>query len=107
MKSIFDVKYGVESSQVLDIYIPDKNKYPVFVYFHGGGLERGDKKQNFISDLVAKGVAVVSANYRMYPNAVYPEYIEDAASVVTWVKENIGKYGEINGLFVGGSSAGG
>ena len=53
------------------------------------------------------GVAVVSANYRMYPNAKYPDFLEDAADAVAWVFENIGKYGKINGIYVGGSSAGG
>ena len=54
-----------------------------------------------------KGVAVVSANYRLYPDAKYPDFIEDAAEAVYWVSENIGSYGKCEKMFVGGSSAGG
>jgi hypothetical protein len=57
--------------------------------------------------MVSHGVAVVSANYRMYPSAKYPDFLEDAADAVAWVFENIGNYGKINGIYVGGSSAGG
>ena len=93
---------------MLDIYLPDKDTFPVFVYFHGGGLESGSKSDNkFFGALAEKGVAVISADYRMYPSAVFPEYIEDAAEVVSWVYSNIDTYGKVTGVFVGGSSAGG
>ena len=99
-------------SQVLDLYLPEQESFPVFVYFHGGGLENGDKLGSagvpqFIQALVAQGVAVASANYRMYPEAVFPEYLRDAACAVAWVRRNIGDYGTCTGLYVGGSSAGG
>ena len=32
----------------------------------------------------SRGIAVVSANYRMYPAAKYPQYIEDTAKAVAW-----------------------
>jgi dipeptidyl aminopeptidase/acylaminoacyl peptidase len=57
--------------------------------------------------LANNGIAVISANYRMYPNAMYPEFIEDAAKAVAWTKENISNYGKWEEIFVGGSSAGG
>lgn len=42
IKSILDVKYGNEGLQMLDIHIPEGDKFPVFIYLHGGGLECGD-----------------------------------------------------------------
>ena len=73
MKEFLDIKYGNEPLQMLDVYIPDCESFPVFVYFHGGGIEAGKKENFFIPYLVEKGVAVVSANYRMYPDAKYPD----------------------------------
>lgn len=109
MKIYKDISYcniGHER-QVLDVYIPETDSFPVFVYFHGGGLEAGDKNAKFIKDLVNKGVGVVSANYRMYPSAVYPEFVRDAAAAVAWTYKHINEYGNCTKYFVGGSSAGG
>lgn len=110
MKSVNDIRYSDigHERQVLDIYLPKANRFPVFIYFHGGGLNSGDKSNHiFVNDLVNDGIAVVCANYRLYPFAVFPQFIQDAAADVVWVKNNIGNYGECTGLFVGGSSAGG
>ena len=92
----------------LDLFAPDGDFDTVFVYFHGGGLEYGDKESAdvFAPYLTSHGIAVVSANYRMYPNAAYPDFICDAAEAVAWanryMKEEIG----CDKLYVGGSSAG-
>lgn len=110
MRTITDVCYSKEADQYLDIHLPEEKCFPVFVYFHGGGIERGDKAggvQMFVEHLTAHGIAVVSANYRMYPTAKYPEFLEDAAKAVAWTFENMKDYGEVTGVYVGGSSAGG
>lgn len=111
MKQIKDISYGEFSMQKLDLFLPECNcnEFSIFVYFHGGGLEGGDKSDfNLAAEYLANhGTAVVSANYRMYPAAVYPEFIRDAAEVVAWVNNHIAEYGKCRGIFVGGSSAGG
>ena len=111
MKSFTDICYSEETEQYLDVHLPECDRFPVFLYFHGGGIERGDKaaKRNdaFIKHLTDKGIAVASANYRMYPIAKYPDFIEDAAAATAWVFENMKTYGEVTGIYVGGSSAGG
>lgn len=109
MKSIKDICYSQKSNQYLDVYLPENNSFPVFLYFHGGGLERGDKavRTSFIDTLTNYGIAVVSANYRMYPDAKYPDFLYDAAEATAWVFNNMKQYGEVTGIFVGGSSAGG
>lgn len=94
--------------QVLDLYLPDAESFPVFIYFHGGGIEAGHKAGDFFFESLQKyGIAVISADYRMYPQAVYPEFIRDAASAVAWAKKHMGEYGKVTGIYVGGSSAGG
>ena len=109
MKMIKDIIYGTQDSesQVLDLYLPEAEAADVLFYFHGGGLENGNKSGGIrFEQLVNAGKAVISANYRMYPKAVFPEFLEDAAAVVNWAKENLSNYIKINHLFVSGSSAG-
>ena len=108
MRKIENIKYSKFEECALDIYLPENSKFSTFIYFHGGGLESGDKKDAEIlaSYLAKKGVAVVSANYRMYPTAVFPDYIKDCASCVAWVFSHIKEYGQSNNIYVGGSSAG-
>lgn len=113
MKIIENISYTLlgHPEQKLDVYLPDTDTFPVFVYFHGGGIINGDKAgrecKAFIPEVVKQGIAVVSANYRMYPEAHYPEFICDCAGVVAWARKHMGEYGSVTGLFVGGSSAGG
>ena len=111
MKEFLDIYYTEEKHpmQMLDIYLPDAESFPVFIYFHGGGLESGnrtasEKARRFLAE---NGVCVVSVEYRMYPEVTYPAFIEDCAAAVAWVKKNIANYGNAEGLYVGGSSAGG
>ncbi len=109
MKIIEDVAYGKHENNVLDIYLAEKENAPSFIYFHGGGLESCSYKgtKELMESLANKGINCISAEYRMYPNAKFPEYLQDAANAVRWVKNNLDKYTTYNGLFVGGSSAGG
>lgn len=112
MKEIKNVFYAgnCDDRQTLDIYLPECDSFKVFVYFHGGGLCGGSKNGyggKFAEYLTSRDICVVSAEYRMYPDAKYPDFIEDAASAVAWVKKNIGSYGKSQGIYVGGSSAGG
>ena len=96
------------NAQSLDLYLPEKETFPVLVYFHGGGLVNGDKARAvFYEELQQKGVAVISANYRMYPEAAYPDFLKDAAMAVSWAYKHMGEYGNVTGIYVGGSSAGG
>lgn len=109
MKTFLNLKYGAAPVQSLDLYLPDADSFPLFLYFHGGGLERGSRADTgcFAADLAPRGVAFATADYRMYPDAAFPDYIEDAAAAVAWILEHIGDYGRCTGVFVGGSSAGG
>ncbi len=110
MRVLKDIKYSDigHERQILDLYLPDTEKFPVFIYIHGGGIVEGDKTVfRYINQLVEKGIAVVSANYRLYPTAKFPEFIEDAAAAVAWTKKNISNYGETLGFYICGSSAGG
>lgn len=105
MKAMVDVCYNQETEQHLDIYLPDNDEFSVMLYFHGGGLEDGDKsgQKRFLHHMVSQGFAVVSANYRMYPKAKYPDFLVEAADAVAWVFQNMGNYGKVKGIYVSGT----
>ena len=110
MKVIENVAYGtVSEAQKLDIYIPDGETKAVLIYYHGGGLDHGDKDHMTVSApyLTERGVAVVSANYRMYPDFEYPDFLYDAASVVAFTRKYMKDELGCDELYVSGSSAGG
>jgi hypothetical protein len=98
-------EYQREKCQ-LDIFLPAvaDGKFPVLVYFHGGGItggKRGGPK------LMEQGVCLVAPSYRLHPQAKCPDYLNDAADALAWTFMNIGKYGgDTNRIFVGGGSAG-
>lgn len=89
---------------------PAGDGYPVFVYFHGGGLETGSREEgdDFAARMLAEGFGIVRAHYRLHPQARCPEYLEDAAHAVAWTLENIHRFGgDPTKVFVTGHSAGG
>lgn len=108
MRKILDVVYNGNCR--LDAYLPATNGFPTIVYFHGGGLESGDKAdQNYVEIakcFVCAGYGFLSVNYRMYPTAKFPEYLEDAADAVAWAKTHIEEYGGNGDLLISGQSAG-
>lgn len=91
----------------LDVQFPEGGKdLPAVVWFHGGGLTKGEK--SIPKGLQGKGVIVIAANYRLSPKAKAPEYIEDAAAAVAWAFGNVERYGgSKKKVFVSGHSAGG
>jgi acetyl esterase/lipase len=91
---------------LLDIYYPTKEKgFQTIVWFHGGGLTSGDKTMP--AGLLKNGMCIVSVNYRLYPKVKCPKYLEDAATAVAWVFNNIEKYGgDPDLIFIVGHSAG-
>ena len=91
----------------LDVYYPTELKdAPVVVWFHGGGIEGGNK--HIDPQLQNSGLVIVSANYRLLPKAPIDDILDDAAAAVAWTYKNIGKYnGSHRKIFVAGHSAGG
>ena len=91
----------------LDVYHPESaTGCPVVIWFHGGGLEGGNKE---IPQLLReKGVVVVGVNYRLLPLVTVKETLDDAAEAVAWVFRHITEYGgDPNKIVVSGHSAGG
>ncbi len=111
VRVIKDIFYKEEIGDAgrLDLYLPEGESCgALLIYFHGGGLEGGDKADDrgIYMELALGGIAVVSANYRMYPDAEYPQYIEDAAEAVAWSLRHVGQWIRYEVALAGGISAG-
>ena len=110
MRAIPDLSYGPHPLNRIDLYLPEAETAPdLFLFFHGGGFTGGTRKyeEPFYGGLVRSGIAVATADYRMYPEAAYPDFVEDAALACAWLKENIARFTPVRRFFLGGSSAGG
>lgn len=99
-----EIAYGPLPQQRADVHLPERDDAPVLVYLHGGGLEGGERADaaGLAALLLDAGIGVISADYRLYPDARYPDFVEDAAAVVAWARHELPK----RPLLVGGSSAG-
>lgn len=110
MKVIREISYSEKNNEKLDVYLPDKNNFRTVICFHGGGLEcHGKDTENFIQiaeSFLKAGYAFVSANYRIYPDAKFPEFIQDAAEAISFVKKNVLKWKGNGEIIVTGQSAG-
>ena len=103
MKTEKGIRYAQGGECLMDLYEPEGAK-GVFLYFHGGGLEAGGRADAgvFAEMLAGAGYALASADYRMYPSARYPQFIQDAAQAAVYVKSRF----PLLPLYAGGSSAG-
>jgi len=109
MRTYFDLSYveNGSSMQLLDMYLPDQAGFETIVWFHGGGLEHGSRKSNvYAQPFVEKGYGFVSVEYRMYPDAKFPDFLEDGAASVAYILNHIKEYGGNGTVYVGGTSAG-
>lgn len=107
---IYDEQIG--EAGLLDLYlpeVPEGTEIPLLIYFHGGGLEIGTKSDGngMYLELASNGLAIMTANYRMYPDVGFPVFIEDAAKAVSYSIQHINEYANCSSIWVGGISAGG
>ncbi|MBQ8375048.1 MAG: alpha/beta hydrolase [Clostridia bacterium] len=110
MRKFENISYSSACEEALDAYLPEANGFTTVVYFHGGGLVSHGKSceslVNIAGSFVKKGYAFVSVEYRIYPNAKFPEFIEDAAAAVAYVKKQIPDWGGNGKIIITGQSAG-
>ena len=109
-----DVAYGSLMRQRLDIYRPSSAApaagWPVVVFFYGGSWNRGEKADyKFAGEaLASRGVLTLVADYRLYPEVRYPDFLKDSALALGYgLKEAARLGGDAKRVFVMGHSAGG
>ena len=85
--------------------------HPVVLWVHGGGFvlgaaEESDEACHQLSDLT--NAVVVSVDYRLAPEYMYPAGLNDVHTALKWVYDNIHLHGgDHTKIVVGGDSAGG
>jgi acetyl esterase/lipase len=95
---------------LLDVYLPDIGipPYPVVVWIHGGGWRSGSKESVQGVFLTLSGYALVSINYRLSQESLFPAQIHDCKAAIRWVRAHAPTYGfDPDRIGVWGSSAGG
>jgi acetyl esterase/lipase len=106
----YSVSYAEGARGKLDICRPVRAvAAPVVVFFYGGGWRSGYKElYRYVAKALARrGYVAVVPDYRIFPEARYPDFIEDGAKAVRWVKDNAQKFGgDPDRLFLSGHSAG-
>ncbi len=111
-----DVRYAVAGGieLKLDVHLPagerprGKPAWPVVIWIHGGAWREGDKDDNTAEFLLERGYALVSINYRLSGQAVYPAQIHDCKAAVRFLRAHAERYGlDADSMGVSGASAGG
>lgn len=106
------VVYDRERNLSLDLYRPAQaasRPAPVVVFFYGGSWRSGERGQyRFVGQRLAQsGALAIVADYRTFPRAVFPGFVEDAAAAVAWARAHAAEYGgDPQRLYVAGHSAG-
>ena len=106
-----DIAYGADPRQTLDIYRPKQPApgAPVVIFFYGGSWNSGSRSDYlFVGEaLASRGITTVIADYRLYPQVRYPQFLQDSAQATGWTYQHIADYGgNPQRLFLMGHSAG-
>ena len=98
----------------LDVFYPEgeipAEGLPVVIDIHGGGWMYATKDLNeyYCKEIASKGYIVFSISYRLVPDVTVNEQIQDCASALAWISENMSNYpANANTVMLTGDSAGG
>jgi acetyl esterase/lipase len=104
------IAYANGARHTLDVCRPKSaTAAPVIVFFYGGGWRSGSKRTyRYVAKALARrGYVAVLPDYRIYPQARYPDFLNDGALAVRWVKDNAKRFGgDPQKIFLMGHSAG-
>lgn len=92
------------------LYRPVAKLPALIVWAHGGGFALGsvDESDTFVRTLaLATGCAILSVDYRLAPEHVFPTAVDDLQAAVLWASGRLARLAGGDGpLIVGGDSAG-
>lgn len=97
-RKMFDVSYAsLSPAQKLDIYWPAEGNgpFPVILVLHGGAFMGGDKRDSQLTPMLeglSRGYAVVSMNYRMSGEAIFPALVQDVRAAIRWIRANAERF---------------
>lgn len=106
-----DLRFGPDPKHRLDLYAPRRpdRPLPLLIFVHGGGWDSGDRREYGFAGraLAALGFLVAIADYRVFPEVVFPAFVEDLGHAATWLVAHASAYGgDPARLFLVGHSAG-
>jgi acetyl esterase/lipase len=105
-----NVPYGPGPRRTLDVYAPERTSRPapVVVFLYGGSWDSGAKEDyRFVGGaLAAAGIVTIIPDYRVYPEVVFPAFLDDCAAAFAWACAHASEYGGGDRIFLVGHSAG-
>jgi len=112
-KQYTDISYSnVSNTQTLNIYLPNEGEgpFPVIIAIHGGAFKMGSATGGDVGAMlkgVDNGYAVISINYRLSDEAIFPAAINDCKAAIRFIRANASKYNlDADKIAVWGDSAG-
>ncbi|MEB3372210.1 alpha/beta hydrolase [Saccharopolyspora mangrovi] len=101
-----------------DVHRPPVESAPVVLFVHGGGWRVGSRESfcptwqdwspSPFARLVSAGFAVVSVDYRLSGEAVFPAQLDDVTAALQWIRDRAADLGvDAERIVVWGESAGG
>lgn len=98
-RTLENVAYGPDPAQRMDVFAPDDARNaPAIFMVHGGGWRRGDKAmpgvaKNKVARWQPLGFVIISANYRMIPNADPLVQADDVARALAHAQRTAASWG--------------
>lgn len=93
----------------LDLYQPKAATFPpLIVWVHGGAWRAGSKNSMPLGELVQRGYAIASVDYRLSPVAKFPAQVHDCKAAIRFLRAKAKQYNvDASQIGIAGSSAGG
>ena len=96
---------------LLDIVRPASDVVlPAIIWLHGGAWRMGDRtwRPDFVRHFAASGFVMVSIDYTLSGDAIFPQPLFDVRAGIRWVREHAAEFGiRPDAIGLWGSSAGG
>ncbi len=105
-----DVAYGPHPRERLDVFLPEKDGAPLFVFMHGGYWQWNDKEGfGFLAEpLNAAGAAFANIEYALCPSVTLAELTDQCRRALAHLWREADAYGyDRDRIVVSGHSAGG
>jgi acetyl esterase/lipase len=111
VRKLADIPYADGKRMKLDVYQPAElsGPAPVVMFIYGGAWRAGDKFEYEFAGraFAAAGYVTVIADYRLFPEVKYPDFLEDNARAMKWIEDHIADFGgDTSRFFLVGHSAG-
>jgi acetyl esterase/lipase len=103
--------YGEGPRQLFDLYLPKTSSAPapLLLFFYGGAFRAGRRNEYRVvgEAFASKGIIVAVADYRIYPEARFPDFLQDGAAALAAVHARAAEFGgDPSRIFLAGHSAG-